>query len=327
MKKYRWIWAILVILLGVGTCTIISAQNYVEETAVVTITDSIPNSIYKQLDVMGALYYRDRELLELPKNCEIKDVFVKAGDNVEAGSAILQLEQADVQIQYLQLQLQKENLEKVQDAGGTQGELAYWQLQKLEKELADMEQLIADRCIVKAEKACMILKQSYKAEAYTGSGIVEVAYPEGGCYLTWKVNQANYLEYHGTALIGDTAMDLTWEPPICENGVYTYISEFPGITECRDGQPVEIQLNYVSPEYPAVVPKDCIRYDSNGEACIFSVYSREQMFGREYYVVKTTVDILEQDDTNVAVSATVKRVVERTTLKLTDMATVIVLEE
>ena len=64
----------------------------------------------------------------------------------------------------------------------------------------------------------------------------------------------------------------------------------PEILECIHGEPVEVELMYTSQEYRAVLPKDCIRYDTDGSPYIFQTYSRTRIFGTEYYVKKIYVD-------------------------------------
>ena len=101
----------------------------------------------------------------------------------------------------------------------------------------------------------------------------------------------------------------------------------PEILECIHGEPVEVELMYTSQEYRAVLPKDCIRYDTDGSPYIFQTYSRTRIFGTEYYVKKIYVEIIEEDNMNVAISSPATQIVERTSMKLSDMMAVIVIEE
>lgn len=328
MKKHRMVWIILVILFGIGICTVVSARNYVEDKPVVILTDTVPNSMHKQLQVTAGLYYSETEWIEFPENCRIETVYAQNGDKLEAGAPLLQLKEADVQIQYLQMQLQRESLEEEQDAGGTREELAGWKLQSLEEELAYLEQLLAADCVIKVASDSVVLQQEYEAGDYTAENKrAEVAFPEYGCYLEWSVGQADYLDYRGTAVISGEKIELSWEQPGFAKGMYTYVSELPEIVECMHGEPVEVELLYTSQEYRAVLPKDSIWYDTDGSPYIFQTYSRTRVFGTEYYVRKIYVEIVEQDDVNVAISSPATQIVERTSMKLSDMMAVTVIEE
>lgn len=328
MKKHR-LWIVVIgILLGVGCCTGISARNYVESMPVVTLVNSVPNSLHKSLNVMAGMYYRDTEVIQVPAGCRVETIFAKSGDSLEAGDAILQLKEADLQIQYLQKKIQKESLERTVKAGGTQGELAYWQLQNLEETLTYMEQLIEAGCIVDVEKACILISQEYEAGDTTIDTVpIEIALPERGCYLEWTISAEDYEEYKGTAVIQGQKVSLSLEQPEYKNGFYIYRSELPELMECVHGEPVEVELLYTSQEYRAVLTKSCIWYDNDGSTYIYQVFTRTRNFGEESYVRKVGVTIQEQDSINVVVDAPLKGVVERSSMKLADMMSVVVIEE
>lgn len=328
MKKHG-LWIVVIgILLGVGCCTVISARNYVEDMPVVTLVNSVPNSLHKSLKVMAGMYYQDTEVIQVPVGCRIEAVFAKLGDNLESGDAILQLKEADLQIQYLQKKIQKEGLERTVEAGGTQGELAYWQLQNLDETLTYMEQLIEAGCIVSTKNACILIGQGYEAgDTTTDSALIEIALPERGCYLEWTISAEDYEKYKGTVVIQGQKVSLSWERPEFKKGVYTYRSELPELTECVHGELVEVELLYTSQEYRAALPKSCIWYDNDGSTYIYQVFTRTRNFGEESYVRKIGVTIQEQDSINVVVDASLKGVVERSSMKLADMMSVVVIED
>ena len=326
MKKNRFWIVILGIFVVMGVCTAISAHNYVDDKPMVVVTNTVSDSIRKQLIVTAGLYYKETEVINVPEDCAIEEVYVHNGDKVEAGSELLRLKEADVQIVYLQRQIYKESLEQQLDVGGLQGSLAFWQMENLKEELGELEQLIADGCVIRAKENCVVLSQSYNSGEFSDEEKLEVAYMERGCCLQWTVSQENYLPYAGTSIIEGKKITLSWEQPEYQNGIYTYVSELPQITECLHGEPIEINLMYTSQEYRAVLPKSCIYYDTDGSPYVFQLYSRKRMLGKEYYVRKIFVEIEEVDNTNVAVSSPAKGIVERTSMKLSDMATIILME-
>lgn len=328
MKKSRLRLWLVIIFVVVGYCTVVSAKNYVEEKPLVTLTNSISNKLHKSLKVTAKIYYQETEVVELLEGCRVEVVFVKAGDVLEEGSALLQLKKADVQIQYLQMQLQKEALEKAAEANTTQGELAYWQLQNLQEEMTKIELLLAADCVVLTETAGIVLQQGYEVGAYTSQKVMlEIGKPESGYYLEWSVSENDYEEYKGTAEIAGKKVSLSWETPIYEKGIYTYRSDLPEETQYTEGKPVTVELLYTSEDYRAVVPKSCIWYDSDGMAYVYQAKTRTRNFGEEYYVRKIGVSILDQDDTNVAIEASREGIVERTSMKLADMMSVVVMED
>ena len=120
---------------------------------------------------------------------------------------------------------------------------------------------------------------------------------------------------------------MSWGTPIYEKGIYTYRSDLPEETQYTEGKPVTVELLYTSEDYRAVVPKSCIWYDSDGMAYVYQAKTRTRNFGEEYYVRKIGVSILDQDDTNVAIEASREGIVERTSMKLADMMSVVVMED
>ena len=99
------------------------------------------------------------------------------------------------------------------------------------------------------------------------------------------------------------------------------------MTECIHGQPVELQFLYVSEEYPAVLPKNCIHYEEDGSAYVYQVYQRSRNFGKESYVRKVGVTIEDRDGNNVALKASLSGVVLGSSKGLGDMMAVAVIEE
>ena len=56
MKKYWFVMVAAGMLLAIGACTLISAKNYAEDLAVVTLTSTAPNAIREELTAADELY-------------------------------------------------------------------------------------------------------------------------------------------------------------------------------------------------------------------------------------------------------------------------------
>lgn len=142
---------LLAVLVIVGGFTYISYRNYITDVPLVTLTSSVNNAIRSQMETTGSLYYNEVLEVTLPQGCRVEEVFVTEGDAVEAESPLLRIKVADLQVARLNKQLQIEALEKVEEEGGTEGELAYWKKELLLEEMAELEKLIAAEGVVKAE--------------------------------------------------------------------------------------------------------------------------------------------------------------------------------
>jgi len=240
----------------------------------------------------------------------------------------------------LNKQLQIEALEKVEEEGGTEGELAYWKKELLLEEVAELEELIAAEGVVKAEglpviegdaaaaNPVRVIGQTYQKGDLTNPDVpITLGLPEGGCYLEWQISAKDYKDYKATARIRVLKENLTWETPKFENGVYTYRSLVATPENFVQGEQVQIELNYVSESHKAVLPRACIRTDADGATYVYQIDTRTRNYGEEQYVRKLGVTIVEQDATNVAVLGSVFDVVLDSSKPLQDLMAVLVIEE
>lgn len=326
MKKYRLGMVIAVMLAVIGFGTICSAYYDVAEKITVTVTDSVSNSIHKQRSVTAGLYYKETEEISMLQECQVQEVFVTTGELLEQDTPILQFKESDVTIQYLQKKLQAEMLENTKEEG-TAKELTFWKLQNLQGELSVLEQILQNDYIMYADQSGILLQQPYKVGDMTSlAKRLVIAKPESGCCLKWNLSQEEYMDYRGVAFFDGKKVDISWEEPVYTDGRYYYSCFLPEVTSCVQGEPIEVELLYTSKEYRAVLPKRCIEYGTDAAPYIYQVYVREGMLGKEYYVKKIYVEILEQDDGNVAVSSPVEQVVERKSEQLSDLAEVLIIE-
>lgn len=326
MKKYRLGMVITAMLAVIEFGTICSAYYDVAEKITVTVTDSVSNSIHKQRNVTAGLYYKETAEILMLQECQIEEIFVKTGELLEQDTPILQLKESDVTIQYLQKKIQAEALENTHEEG-TAKELAFWRLQNVQEEIDVLEQLLKDDCIVYADQNGILLEQPYQAGDTTSQAKhLVIAKPESGCCLEWNLPQEDYMDYRGIAFLDGEKVDISWEEPVYADGRYYYSCFLPEVTSCVQGEPIDVELLYTSKEYRAVLPKRCIEYGTDAAPYIYQVYERDGMFGKEYYVKKIYVEILEQDDSNVAVSSPVVQIVERKSEQLSDLAEVLIIE-
>lgn len=340
---------IMAVLAIVGGFTYISYRNYIKELPMVTLTSSIGNAIRIQMETNGSLYYNEVLEVVLPQGCHVEEVFVSEGDAVEEDSPLLRIKVADLQVARLNKQLQIEALEEVEEEGGTEGELAYWKKELLLEEVTALEELIAAEGVVVAKGLSVVegnaasdesaedeedvnpvrvIGQTYKKGDLTNSDApITLGLPGGGCYLEWRVNAKDYKEYKGTARIRSRKIDLTLKAPKFTDGVYIYRSQVETPENFVQGEQVQIALNYVSEDYKYVIPKACVRYDTDGSAYVYEVNTRTLNYGEEQYVRKVGVTIVEQDATNVAVKGAVLDAVLGSSKQLQDMMAVLVIEE
>lgn len=88
----------------------------------------------------------------------------------------------------------------------------------------------------------------------------------------------------------------------------------------EEGQKATISINKSSPSYNQVIPKRCVT-EENKQNYIFVVKEREGILGKEKYVTKLQVNIVDSDTNNCAIKDVpndVKQIVLESSIPLTD---------
>lgn len=317
------------LLLAIGVCTVVSAKNYTEDLAVVTLTSSAPNFIRKDITVEGQIFYEETQKVKLPMDCTVEEIFAQQGAWLEEGAPILRLKESDLQVAYYEICLKEEALEEILEAGGTKGELARWQQVQLRDEKRYLETLIRNEGVVYAEEYAYVIQQDYQeGERVIGASMPELGIAAGGYRLEWAVDVSDWQEFtSGTGVIGTDKLEMLWEEPVFRDGRYRYTMILTDEKTYAQGYPVKISLRYVSDEYAGVIPKSCVRYDKDGAAYVYEVVEQQRVFGKEYVVLRKGITIVDQDGANVAVKAELSNVVLRSSKELTDMQAVAIIEE
>lgn len=192
-------------VLAIGVCTLVSAKNYAEDLAVVTLTYTAPNCIREELTVDGEILYEEVMDVKLPGGCTVEEVYVQAGSWIEAQGPILRLKESDLQIAYYEMLLREESLEEAADEEGNRGELARWQQVQLKEEMELLEKLISDEGVISAQEEAYVIYQGYEEGKKTaGESLLRLGLAEKGYRLEWSVDMSHWRAFTtGNALIGE----------------------------------------------------------------------------------------------------------------------------
>lgn len=239
MKKYWFVMVAAGMLLAIGACTLISAKNYAEDLAVVTLTSTAPNAIREELTVDGEIFYEEISEIKLPTSCTVEEVFAGEGAWLEAGDLILRLKESDLQIAYYEMLLQAESLEETAEAEAEEfrGGLAAWQLVRLREEMEILEELISQEGLICArEEAYVIYQGCEEGKRTDGETVLKLGLPEKGYRLEWAVDMSGFREFtSGSAVIGKDKRKLALGQPVYKNGSYRYSVRLEGGGEICPG--------------------------------------------------------------------------------------------
>ena len=322
--KHKLLAALGAILIFSGAMSLSSAKNYAKALNRVTLTETHPGTLRTQTETVGFLHFVSCVTVELPEGCGVEKALVAPGDPVTAGQALVQLRSGDLQRCRLELLLAREREKGRRGLSFLEKELAELELQALDAQLTQVEAALDAGGLVKSPAAGQVTALS------ADGGAVEIGIYDQGLYCTWEVPKHENKAF--TAVSGEISQKeeaLTVEAVGYDaaRAVYQYRSApFEPEGAVNTALPVEVTLRYESREYTAVLPRRCIRTDSDGSAFVYVVEEREKVYGTELYLRKKGVTVLEEDADFAAVIAKLENVVEYAYSAPTDLAAVKVIE-
>lgn len=306
--KHKLLAALGAVLVFSGAMSLISAKNYAKSLNRVTLTETHPGTLRTQTEATGFLHFVSHVTVELPEGCGVEKVLVAPGDPVTVGQALVQLRSEDLQRCRLELLLAREREKDLRGLSFLEKELAELDLQTLDAQLTQVEAALEAGGLVKSPAAGQVT--ALPAEG----GTVEIGLWDDGLYCTWEVPKSENKSF--TAASGEISQKeevFTVETVGYDaaQAVYQYRSApFEPEGSVNTALPVEVTLRYESREYTAVLPRRCIRTDSDGSTFVYVVEEREKVYGTELYLRKKGVTVLEEDADSAAVIAKLENVVE-----------------
>lgn len=306
--KHKFFAALAVILGFSAVMSLISAKNYAASLNKVVLTDTHTSVLRTKTETAGWLHFAASETVELPEGCEVEAVLVSQGASVKAGQALVQLRQEDLQLCSLQLQLEREQLSARQGGSAIEREIAALKIGALDGRLARLEELIAADGVLTSPVSGRVVSLP------VSGGAVEIGIYDQGLYCTWEVPQnenRDFTTFSGTVGQKEEALTVDTVGYDAASAVYQYRStRFSVGTDINIMLPVQISMTYESQKYGAVLPSRCIWTDSDGSDFVYVVGERTKVYGRELYLRKKGVTILERNDQYAAVMEKLENVVE-----------------
>ncbi len=321
MKRRVWI-SIAVVLVFMLSCTLISFKNYTSGLNRVTVAATAPNQIRRSISVNGMLRFAESETIALPEGCKT-ELLVKKGENLSEGAPLCQVDTDDLQLTYYETLVQQQALD-AQASGDAAGQLARLKAERCAEKAAELKALLDNGGLITAPFTGQVTSISVNA--------LTLGDLSGDGYFEWTLPLEQMDDF---SLIGITAagfsQSVNIETPLYDEvrRCYSFKSELvplSKLSEPMDGMRAAIKLQVISDEYPAVLPKSCIQHGSDGGSYVFLLREKETVLGTEYYLQQTGVTIIDEDDLNAAVLASLKDLVIASTRPMKDLETVLVVE-
>ena len=321
MKQKVWI-SIAVVLAFTLSCTLISFKNYTSGLNRVTVASTVSNQLRRSVSVNGTLRFTESETIALPEGCKTK-MLAKKGENLTEGAPLCQVDIDDLQLAYYEALVQQQTLE-VQVGEDAAGQLAALRAERCEEKAAELKALLDNDGLITAPFTGQLISVSANA--------VTLGTLSGDGYFEWTLPLEQMDDFSRISIAAaGFSQSVSIETPTYDESrrCYSFRSEDVPLSELSkpiDGMQVAIELQVISDEYAATLPKSCIQRGSDGNSYVFLLKEKETVLGTEYYVQQTGVTILDEDEQNAAVITELKNLVTSSSRPMKDLETVLVVE-
>ena len=155
---------------------------------------------------------------------------------------------------------------------------------------------------------------------------------EGEGHFEWYIDAKQYRAFTGTTAGGDgfsLELKISSRLYLEDKKLYRYTSKpvlLESIPEPVHGMYTTIQMEYFSEDYAAVLPKNCIETDSDGGNYVYLLRERDGVLGKESYLQRVGVTVLETDNINAAVMKPLENLVIHSARPPQDLEKVLVID-
>jgi multidrug efflux pump subunit AcrA (membrane-fusion protein) len=327
MKKHKnskqWIvkcMVVLILVLLVCTAAAKTIKNLLLPR--VETTSVYGGSLEDKAQLDGTVVYEGMETLWALGSWKILEVYVQEGQTVEEGAQLFRVDTSAAGLTAREYELEKDKLLHERNTSGTR-----WSRVReidTEREILDekiqalMSQYPEDG-IVKADKAATIegLKITPGMEAAEGTAVLDLLPADTPKTVRWEMTDEALQRFAGMEtiqlyFIADTGGERSYKSEEIavekevfnkEKGVWEVSGKLPDTWNQSEISKVQVLLNYESISYPLIIPAECVT-ERNGQYYVYTVDTREGVFGDESVVQETEISVLEKNDRQVAAEAT-----------------------
>lgn len=346
----------------------VAAENiYYDSLPFVTTGEAKKAGLSESFDLVGHVAYgKKKNTLFSEFNFQSVTFLKQDGDTVAEGDGIYSVSPEEVLLLQKTLELEAETLKEANEAISETGDLSYLEkdeslqyeintlkIKETEKKIARLQELYAAGGVVAAGEAGEIRYLGTSGSAMSaGAPIAEIEGDSGKRWITWQlpaetgvlfgtgdsVETTLSVKERKAAMSVDTVTvsrhvsltieEMEFSP---ENQSYSFKASVPEdlTLDMADGTKLSLVFQYQSEvEYGNVVPTQAVIMDGQNEGYIYVVNSRQMVYGKEYYVTKTHVEIQRSLPTDTALTNLPEDAVFVTssTKELTDGAAVKLME-
>lgn len=309
MKKYGIILLTLLVLLAI--CTYVSGQIYQDNLPRVMAENTFDTQLRYQWELTGTAVYKNAVSYYAPTSVKINVRKVDAGQWVEPGTPILQVDTDQLHVQWLQCKIQQDTLtEQLETSDSYEKELLQYRLEALQQTISQIEELKKTSGWIYAWEPGVILSVN-QSETVGAEGLLAQLGPDTATkqlMFSMTDKQASYCTegkmLQVTLPQGAEDVEVGMKPKEVyydtAQRVWQCIIETKEPTTVLEGQGIRAAFSVSSPVYMSVIPNAAIVSDHHGSITFFVLKEKKTTIGTEYYVALKAGKVLEQDDTYTA---------------------------
>lgn len=324
VDKGRWriLTCVVTVLLIAAICTAVSVNNYVLGLNRVVVSSSVSKRFHITQDGIGSIYFSQTETLTVPEGCSVEQWLVSAGDNFTKGDALAKVSLVQLKETLYTALIQLDALFATQAETENERLLQEAKRETLQHQADTLQSLIDANGILYAPVDGQVI-EILSALTY---GV-----RAGGFLVQWLLPAEQYREYAQYTFVtrneefSSKKVSVSFDAATSRYLLRAEVS-LEGSFIPLHGEPVQISMSCVTAQYDSVVPKRAIYTDKDGYTFVYLVRERDTVLGKENYLDKVGVTIVDSYQYDVAVLARLENFVVNCSREPADLEAVLLLQ-
>ena len=322
-KGHRKIWiCVVAVLLFAVVCTAVSVKNYISELNRVTISSSVDKEFVITQDGTGSIYFSKTDTLAIPEGCSVEQWFVSIGSDFAEGDALTKLHLGKLKEKLYTTLMQLDSLSATQPKTDNEKFLQEVKRETLQSQADTLQALLDADGVMYAPVAGQVLECS---------SVLTYGVLADGFYVQWLLSAEQYRAYTEYTFAVRNQAFSTKEADVsfdAATGRYLFRAEVSLEEDFipLHGEPVQISMRHTTERYKSVIPKRAIHTGKDGYPYVYLVRERDTVLGKEYYLDKVGVTIVDSYQYDVAVLAKLENFVLNYSREPVDLEAVLVLQ-
>lgn len=344
---------LVVFFAAMVVATVVAENIYYESLPFVTTGQGKSESLTESMDLSAHIAYGRKEIV-LTSPCSFSSLKPLWENGEEAQGGIFSVPLKELLVEQKKLELERENLKSLMGGEGLQEEIYTLQLEILEEKIEELKAIYAEKGLIATNESGRIEYLVKEGEPVTaGRPLAKISLDTGERYISVQLpaetgtllgvgdkvdtkvsakERKNAMSVDDVAVTKQLSLEIAEAKFLPELQVYNIKAILPKDInlDMEEGTKLSVLFNYKSEvSYNSVVPTSAILFESDSQGYVYLINERQRVYGKEYFVKKTPVNIQKTLPTNTALTNLPKdaKLVIRSTGELQDGAAVKLREE